>query len=89
MASSGIERRLSAIEERNARVEAEKAWETSWARRSLIALFTYLSIALYFLFIGLPSPWLNAVVPTAGFLLSTLTLPFFRGAWLKGKNKCG
>ena len=42
-----IEERLSSIEERNRRVEADKAWETSWTRRLLIAVLTYGVIAVY------------------------------------------
>ena len=81
-----LEKRVERIEERNLRVEDDKAWETCWTRRSLIAIFTYLSVALYFLVIGLPSPWLNAIVPTAGFLLSTLTLPYFKKLWLSKRK---
>jgi hypothetical protein len=77
-----IEERLGKIEERNAKVESDKSWETSYSRRGLISIFTYLAISLYFLAIGIPSPWLSALVPTIGFLLSTLTLPFFKKIWL-------
>lgn len=74
---------IRAILERNKRVEADKAWETSWARMALIALFTYLAIALYLNAIHIARPWLNSVVPAVGFMLSTLTLPFFKRLWLK------
>jgi hypothetical protein len=77
-----IEKRLAAIENRNARVEEDKAWETSIARRVLVAAFTYAAVGAYFAAISIPDPWLNAVVPTVAFLLSTLTLPFFRKIWL-------
>lgn len=76
-----IEERLEKIEQRNNRVESDKAWETSYFRRILIAIFTYLAIALYFAVIKVENPWINAIVPTIGFLLSTLTLPFFRNFW--------
>ena len=33
---------VAAIQERNIRVEAEKAWETSWTRRVIITLGTLL-----------------------------------------------
>jgi hypothetical protein len=75
--------RLAAIEERNKRVQADKAWEASWARRGLLILFTYLAIGLYLSAINVTRPWLNAIVPSLGFLLSTLTLPFFKQLWLK------
>ena len=79
---AGIEERLAAIEKRNARVEFDKAWETSYTRRGLLALFTYLAIGIYFSAISVPNPWLNAIVPAVAFMLSTLTLPFFKKIWL-------
>ncbi len=74
---------IHAILARNNRVEADKAWETSWARMVLVALFTYLAIALYLNAIHIERPWLNSVVPTVGFMLSTLTLPYFKKSWLR------
>ncbi|MBN2331098.1 MAG: hypothetical protein JXC85_04735 [Candidatus Aenigmarchaeota archaeon] len=76
-----LEKEIERIKGRNERVEQDKAWETSKTRKSIIALFTYLAIALYMQAINLPAPWLNAIVPTVGFLLSTLTLPLFRRLW--------
>lgn len=78
-----IEERIRKIEERNARVEMGKSWETSYTRRILLAIFTYLAIALYLKFIVKIDPWINAIVPSIGFLLSTLTLPFFKNLWSK------
>lgn len=76
-----LEDRIAVIEERNRKVEIGKAWETSMTRRALVALFTYLAIALYLKFIVGIDPWINAIVPTVGFLLSTLSLPFFKSVW--------
>ena len=78
-----MEKELKTIKERNKRVEADKAWETSYTRRILIFIFTYLAIGLYLQAIGIPQPWLNAIVPAVGFMLSTSTLPFFKKLWLK------
>lgn len=78
-----LEERIEQIERRNKKVELDKAWETSLTRKILIAVFTYLAIALYFKFVLNIDPWINAIVPTAGFLLSTLTLPFLRRLWEK------
>ena len=78
-----LEMRIEKIEERNRKVETDKSWETSWTRKVLIALFTYLAIALYFLFVVKIDPWINAIVPTVGFLLSTLTMSFFKNLWSK------
>lgn len=82
-----IEQRVERIEERNKSVETDKAWETSWVRRGLIALFTYLAVGLYLWTIAVSRPWINAIVPTVGFLLSTLTLPFFKKLWLSRIQK--
>jgi len=76
-----LESRIAKIEARNAKVELDKAWETSWNRRILLIIFTYLSIAFYLHAINIDRPWLNAIVPAVGFLLSTLTLPFFKNQW--------
>ena len=42
-----IEQRVQQIENRNRSVQADKAWETSWTRRALLAAFTYLAIGAY------------------------------------------
>ncbi|PIP14919.1 hypothetical protein COW98_00275 [Candidatus Roizmanbacteria bacterium CG22_combo_CG10-13_8_21_14_all_35_9] len=76
-----LEKRVEEIEKRNKRVELDKAWETSYSRRFFLVFFTYLSIAFYLKYILKVEPWLNAIVPTLGFLLSTLTLPFLKKLW--------
>ncbi len=76
-----IEERLKKIEDRNKRVQTDKAWEVSSTRRILLFLFTYFAIALYLKFIVGIEPWINALVPSIGFFLSTLTLPFFKKLW--------
>lgn len=82
-----LEERVAKIEERNRRVEKDKAWETSWSRKVLIAVFTYLAIGGYLAFIVHINPWINAIVPTIGFLLSTLTLAWFKSLWEKYLHK--
>lgn len=82
-----LEKRITKIEERNKKVETDKAWETSLVRRLLLILFTYLAIGFYLSAINIPNAWLNAIVPAVGFLLSTLTLPFFKNLWVKYKNQ--
>lgn len=80
---ASIEERVASIEERNRKVEADKKWETSYTRRLLLILFTYFAIALYLKFVLGIEPWLNAIVPSIGFLLSTLTLVYFKRFWVK------
>jgi len=81
-----LEQRLEIIEKRNEKVEIDKAWETSFTRRALLLIMTYLVIGFYMNAIKIADPWVNAIVPSIGFLLSTLTLPFFKTLWLKYKK---
>lgn len=82
-----MKRRLDAIEYRNKRVELDKQWETSYVRRTLLFTFTYIALGVYMWVIGVSRPWLNAIVPSIGFLLSTLILPYFREWWIRKNSK--
>lgn len=78
-----IEQRLEQIEFRNRRVELDKAWEASWARRIVLAFVTYLVLGLYMWAIVIPRPWLNSIVPAVGFLISTLSVDWLKKKWMK------
>ena len=82
-----IKKKINAVEQRNRRVELDKSWETSWTRRIIITLLTYITIALFFLIAQLPKPFINSLVPTTGFVLSTLSLPFFKKLWIRYRTK--
>jgi len=78
---------IDKIKSRNEAVEADKSWETSFFRRALLIIFTYLAVGLYLAAIKVSNPWLNAIVPAVGFMLSTLTLNFFKRLWLRANQK--
>jgi len=82
-----VEKEIIAIRDRNRRVELDKTWETSWVRRATIAVFTYVVASIWLLIIENSHPFLNAFVPTGGYVLSTLTLPILKKVWLKSKIK--
>ena len=82
-----IEKRIAAIEERNKKVELDKAWETSWTRKIVISILTYIVIVVFFYFAGLPKPFINAIVPAIAFVLSTLTVPLFKKWWLNKQKR--
>ncbi len=87
-----IEVEIETVQMRNQRVEAEKAWETSFTRKAIIALGTYIIIGGYLSFLQVNQAWLHALVPPSAFILSTLSLPFFERIWVgniynKDKNK--
>lgn len=78
-----VEEDLKAIQERNRRVEADKAWEISVTRKALIAIITYAVAALALYVIGVPDFYLGSVIPALGFLLSTLTFPIIKEWWVR------
>jgi hypothetical protein len=83
----GIEKEINALQERNARVEADKAWETNWTRRITIAVLTYAIIVLFLIVADIPKPFLAALVPAMGFVPSTLTMPPIKRWWIKSIHK--
>lgn len=74
---------ISDIQKRNARVETEKAWETSKTRRTFIAIITYAIACYYMRILGVSDYYLHAFVPTGGYVLSTLSLPYLKAIWIK------
>ena len=80
-----IHKEIELMKERNRRVEIDKAWETSWTRRLFIAAITYIFAGLWLITIHDSNPWLKALVPMAGFLISTFTLPTIKLWWAKFK----
>lgn len=82
MTIEDLEARIAKLEARNKRVELDKAWETSRVRRILIAVLTYFVVASYLAFVVHIDPWINAIVPVVGFLLSTLTLEATKKYWI-------
>lgn len=83
-----LENRVLEIERRNKKVEVDKAWEVSKTRKIFIIITTYLTLGIYMQYINIYKPWLNAIIPTFAFFLSTLTYPIVRRFWENNiKNK--
>ena len=78
-----MEIEIQKLNERNKRVELDKAWEVSKTRRGIIALFTYIVVVAFLTRIGNDAPLINALVPVGGYVLSTLSLPFLKSWWIK------
>ena len=81
--NKNLEERIKKIEERNKRVEGDKAWETSKIRKILIIIFTYIFAVLYLRVADTTNPWFGAVVPCVGFYLSTRSVNVIKKWWLK------
>ena len=84
---NGIQREINKIQQRNVRVEIDKAWETSWTRRILVAVITYLLIVIFMFVAKLEKPFIGAIIPTVAYLLSMSTLPYFKNRWVDKKIK--
>lgn len=82
-----FEARLTAIEARNARVEIDKAWEVSGARRAFITGVTYVIAVLWLWLISEPNFALKALVPAAGYWLSTWSLPRVKRSWVRRQGR--
>lgn len=85
---NSLEVALATIQERNRKVEIQKAWEVSLTRRAFIACITYATAFTYMAF-GLGEPFkdafMHAFVPMGGYLLSTFSLPLIKERWIRQK----
>lgn len=78
-----LNQRILKIEKRNNKVELDKAWETSNFRKISIALLTYFVMTIFMWSLGNDKPFMNAIIPTLGFVLSTVSLPFVQSIWVR------
>ena len=78
-----LEQEIQRIQARNQKVEMDKAWERSSLRRITLAALTYIVVVLFFCMTQSPHPFINALVPTLGFILSTLSVSLLKTMWIK------
>ena len=84
-----LEKEIKKIQERNKRVELDKAWETSWTRRICIMILTYIVVIIYsYVIREFDNIFLSSLVPVIGFTLSTLSLKLVRKIWEIGRASC-
>jgi hypothetical protein len=77
-----LERDIADIKERNKRVESDKTWERSFIRIGFIMVLMYIFAVVFLHVIRANNVFLNALVPTVGFFLSTQSLPFIKKWWI-------
>lgn len=75
------------IKARNKRVEADKAWETSYARTSFIAITTFVLAYILMLLINEGDPFWKAIVGTILYIISTSTYGALKTWWLKKSRR--
>lgn len=77
-----LKQEIANIKQRNKKVEADKAWETSLFRKISILISTYLLASLVMYVIKVERVFFNALIPTLGYFLSTLTMPLLKKWWI-------
>ena len=83
-----LEEKVKNIEERNKKVELDKAWETSWTRKICIMILTYIVVIIYsYVTRNNNNILLSSLVPVIGFTLSTLSLKFVRKVWENNRKE--
>jgi hypothetical protein len=82
-----IKKRIIQIEERNKKVELEKAWETSRTRWISILIITYILATIVMWIIDVPEPYVNSIIPTLGYFLSVQSLPFIKKIWIRKRRQ--
>lgn len=83
---NALEKEIELIKARNRKVEADKAWETSWVRRISIGLSTYLLISIFLIILKVDKPFLSAIIPAVAYLISTLSLGAIQSWWIKNRS---
>ena len=78
-----LEKEIAEIKERNQRVEADKAWETSLFRICSISVVIYVVASAFLYFIGANNFFLSALVPAIGYFLSVQSMPVLKRYWIE------
>ncbi len=78
-----LESELDIIKKRNTKVEADKSWETSSIRKVLVAITTYIIVVIVMYFLKLENIFVAALIPTAWFLLSTLSINIVKKIYIE------
>ena len=82
-----LEKEIEILKARNQRVEADKAWETSYFRVFLIFAIIYVIAVKVLFLIGSERYFLNALMPAIGYFISVQSIPFIKKWWIKSRFK--
>jgi len=81
-----LEKEIDGIKKRNERVEADKAWETSFVRRAFISISTYVLLVILMMMLDVERPLFSAIIPSVAYFISTFSLGVLKSWWLKRRN---
>lgn len=78
-----LEKEIEIIKARNRRVEADKAWELSGTRTVFISVVTFVLLFAFFRMIRSEPAFLNALISSFAYLLSTFSYGMLKSWWLR------
>jgi len=78
-----VEKEIEALKQRNFEKDRGKEFESSYTRVIFIMVVTYWTLFGYMAIIKTNQPFLDAIVPTVGFNISTWSLPHVKVCWIK------
>ena len=78
-----LEKSIKKIEKRNKKVEADKSWETSTFRKVSVAIITYIFMIIVMYLLWMENVFINALIPTFGYILSTLWMNILKKIYIK------
>lgn len=81
-----LEDKIKKIEKRNKRVEVDKAWETSNYRKVSIVVITYIFMVIVMYLLWMKNVFINALIPTFGYILSTLSIDLLKKNYIKNNR---
>jgi len=81
-----LEQEIERIKARNRKVEADKAWELSGTRTAFISVTTFILLYVFFRLNQSEAAFINALISTVTYLLSTFTYGLLKSWWLKRRK---
>ena len=78
-----LEKEIEIIKQRNARVEGDKAWETSYFRVFFMSALIYIVAVKVLQIMGSKDLLTNALFAPIGYFISDQSLPFVKRWWIK------
>lgn len=82
-----LQKQVDALKRRNFEKDRGKEFESSYTRVIFLMIITYCTLCAYMAFVlKTGNPFLDAIVPTVGFNISTWSLPYIKELWIQGRH---
>ena len=81
-----LQKEIDELHQRNYEKDRGKEFESSYTRVIFLMFVTYWTLFGYMALIGTSRPFLDAIVPTVGFNISTWSLPHVKELWIQARH---